>query len=502
VSSSPDTALPFVAAALPVSVFRVDESGQVLEVIRADRFAASTAEAEFIWDRLAGTSPREQYEQALRSIAAGRAQMMQWDVAISLDELPGGGRALLITIAAAPSADPGGGFFVTALDVTSSRRAREALVEASLRLSRTIDLDRVYREVVRLARRAVACSDIAIAIADDDTAALRIVHRAGYDRPKADDVSLQRRLMPIWLDALANEHQVIERVGDRVEITAPLSSTEGVLGAMTVVIELGDGTAGVEDAQRSITLLAAQTAAAIERSWLVQRVSTKRRFEAIGEVATGIAHEIRNPLFGISSAAQMLRVRVPNDPAVARTVARILGEVDRLNNMVTALLDFGRPQASALTPGDPDRIWDDVLEGERARLALRRQTLVRTLSPEGVLVAIHPAHLAQVFLNLLVNASDAAPEGGVITLGSHVMATGGWRVRLHNGGPSIPPEVLPHVFELFYSTKSGGTGIGLALCQRILDDHGGTINIDSVPERGTTVTVTLPPLAADTSGAS
>jgi signal transduction histidine kinase len=494
--------LAYVAAALPISVFRVDEVGRVLEVIRADRFAAGATTADWIWDRLAGTSPREQYEQALRSLAAGRAQMLQWDVTTSLDEFPGGGRALLISMAAAPSADPGGGFFVTALDVTSSRRAREALVEASLRLSRTIDLDRVYREVVRLARRAVACSDLAIAIADDETSALRIVHRAGYDRPKADDVALQRRLMPLWLDALANEHQVIERIGDRIEITAPLSSTEGVLGAMTLVVEPGEGLAGIEDAQRSITLLAAQTSAAIERSWLVQRVSTKRRFEAIGEVATGIAHEIRNPLFGISSAAQMLRVRVPNDPSVLRTVTRILGEVDRLNSMVTALLDFGRPQAPALTPGDPDRIWDDVLEGERARLALKRQTLVRTMSPEGVLVAIQPAQLAQVFLNLLVNASDAAPEAGVITLGSHVLPTGGWRVRLHNGGPAIPAEVLPHVFELFYSTKSGGTGIGLALCQRILDDHGGTISIESVPERGTTVTVSLPPMSAEQSGAA
>lgn len=492
------SSLAHVAAALPVSIFRVDPSGLLLEVIRADRFAGQSS-ARHIWERLPGTGPREQYEQALRSLAAGRAQLLQWDVSTSLGELAGG-RALLITLAAAPSADPAGGYFVTAIDVTSSRRSREALVEASLQLSRTLDLERVYGEVVRLARRGVACSDVVISIADDETAALRIVHRAGYDRPQADDTALQRRLMPVWLDALANEHQVVQRLGERVELTTPLSSTEGVLGCLTVMIDGSDSTTGIDEAQRSITLLAAQTAAAIERSWLVQRVSTKRRFEAIGEVATGIAHEIRNPLFGISSAAQMLRVRVPNDPAVVRTVTRILGEVDRLNSMVTALLDFGRPQTPTLTPGDPDRIWDDVLEGERARLALRRQTLVRTVSPEGILVAIQPQQLAQVFLNLLVNASDATPEGGVITMGSHVMPTGGWRLRLHNGGPAIPAEVLPHVFELFYSTKSGGTGIGLALCQRIIDDHGGAVTIESTHEHGTTVTVSLPPLGDGAAG--
>jgi signal transduction histidine kinase len=492
VTTSATSSLDFVAAALPVSIFRVDGAGAVVHVFRADRFA--TTESRWIWECIPGTGPREQYEQALRTLAAGRAQLVQWDAATTLDA-SGGGRALLVTIAAAPQADPDGGFFVTAIDVTSSRRAREALVEASLRLSRTIDLERVFREVVRLARRAIACSDVTIALADDETSALRIVHRdADDDRPELR-ASEERRLLPEWLDAIANERLVLRRDDARIEITAPLTSAEGVLGGMTIRLEALDATSTIDDAQRAVTLLAAQTTAAIERSWLVQRVSTKRRFEAIGEVATGIAHEIRNPLFGISAAAQMLRVHVPNDAAVARTVSRILGEVDRLNRMVTALLDFGRPRAPSLVSGRPDQVWDDVLETERARLGLRRQTLVRTMGAPELVVALDSAQLAQVFLNLLVNASDAAPEGGVITLGSHRMATGGWRARIHNGGPAIPPDVLPHVFELFYSTKDRGTGIGLALCQRILDDHGGTISIESAAERGTTVTVTLPPLA-------
>ncbi len=488
-SASP---LDFAAAALPLSIFRVDVSGAVRAVLRADRFA--DANSPWIWDRLPGTGPREQYEQALRTLASGRAQLVQWDAATSLDAV-GGGRALLVSVVAAPPADPEHGYFVTAIDVTSSRRAREALVEASLRLSRTIDVERVFREVVRLARRAIDCSDVTIALADDETSALHIVHRAAEDDSPESRQAEERRLLSEWLDAIANERQVVRREADRIEITAPLTSVEGVLGAMTVRLVTPDLGATIDDAQRAITLLAAQTTAAIERSWLVQRVSTKRRFEAIGEVATGIAHEIRNPLFGISSAAQMLRVRVPNDPSVTRTVTRILGEVDRLNRMVTSLLDFGRPRAPSLGPGSPDRIWEEVLDGERARLALRRQTLVRTVGTPDLTVALDPSQLAQVFLNLLVNASDAAPEGGVITLGTHRMPTGGWRARLHNGGPAIPPDVLPHVFELFYSTKDRGTGIGLALCQRILDDHGGTIAIESAPERGTTVTVTLPPLA-------
>jgi signal transduction histidine kinase len=75
------------------------------------------------------------------------------------------------------------------------------------------------------------------------------------------------------------------------------------------------------------------------------------------------------------------------------------------------------------------------------------------------------------------------------------MPHGVWRVRLTNGGPAIPPEVLPRVFEIFFSTKTGGTGIGLALCQRIVEEHRGTIGLESTPESGTTVTITLPALS-------
>jgi signal transduction histidine kinase len=109
---------------------------------------------------------------------------------------------------------------------------------------------------------------------------------------------------------------------------------------------------------------------------------------------------------------------------------------------------------------------------------------------------IDAEQLKQVYLNILVNAVDAAPEGSELSLVSSVLPNGSWRCRLTNGGPAIPPEVLPHVFEFFYSTKPGGTGIGLALCQRIMDEHGGSIFIDSAPETGTSVTLALPPTAA------
>lgn len=222
-----------------------------------------------------------------------------------------------------------------------------------------------------------------------------------------------------------------------------------------------------------------------------RREEHRQRLETIGEVAAGVAHEFRSPLSAISSAAQLLRFRVREDPVVEKNVGRILHEVERLNNIVTALLEYGRPNPLRLSPADPDAVWDEVLEDQRGLLESRALLLHRTRATPPVHLQVDPSQLAQAFVSLLVNATEAAPEGTDLTLETSRTPNDGWRCRLHNGGAAIPADALPRVFDLFFSTKPGGTGIGLALCQRIIEEHQGSIALESDPVSGTTATIVL-----------
>ncbi len=493
-----------VLDALPQTIYSVDLDGCITAANNTwSQFATNNGAAELasesavigssIFTAMADEASREQIERAMTLLRENRIPLVRWEFPCSSPEEE---RIFLMHISALRGPDGVvDGFVFSTVDISASHRSREALIETGIALSHAIDVGRVYEEVSRQVRRAVPSTGVVIAVADDETSAIRIAHRWGF-RDGGAAASLESRLMPTWLEALAAGRVVLQEVDGHLEITVPLMSAEGVLGAITLATESLESAQQLDEAERVFSVIAAQTAVAIERAWLVRRVEHKRRLEAIGEVAAGVAHELRNPLFGISSAAQLLRFRAREDPVVEKNVGRILREVDRLNKMVTSLLDFGRPAAAHLEPGDPEALWDEVLELERERLDVSGLTLRRTRLDHPMRCLIDMEQLKQVYLNILVNAVDAAPSGSELILSSHILPNGSWRCRLINGGTAIPVEVLPHVFEFFFSTKPGGSGIGLALCQRIMDEHGGSIAIDSTPAQGTTVTLALPPTAA------
>ncbi len=217
---------------------------------------------------------------------------------------------------------------------------------------------------------------------------------------------------------------------------------------------------------------------------------TDSRHDGIGEVAAGIARELRQPLLAISSAAQLLRFRVAEDPVVEKNVGRILREVERLNAFSSALLEYARTDALHLAPGDPDALWDEVLDNERGRLESRALLVQRSRATPGVHCAMDASQVRRLLTELLENADEAAPEGTDLVLASSVAGDGAWHCELRNGG-TLAPDALTHAFDLFFTTRAGSAGIGLALARRIAEDHGGVLTLRS-DAQGTTATLTLP----------
>jgi two-component system, NtrC family, sensor kinase len=217
------------------------------------------------------------------------------------------------------------------------------------------------------------------------------------------------------------------------------------------------------------------------------------RLAAVGRVSAQVAHEVRNPLSSIGLNTELLEEAVrrahfsaPAEEQEARKLlAAIAGEVDRLTEVTDQYLRLARLPAPALAPEDVNQLLSRVLdfsrqELDRAQVKVERDfdaTQPRALADEG--------QLRQVFLNLLRNSREAMPSGGTLRVGSRT-AGEAVEVTIADSGGGIPKDVQGRLFEPFFSTKSGGTGLGLALARQILEAHGGSIACTSTAAEGTT----------------
>ncbi len=480
---------------LPLTVCTIDLEGRITSANRSSFHFAAANESPAAEETLIGASlrdaiedpaARDQIEHAVELLRTGRSQSVTWELSAALAPAE---RVFLMELSPLHDGHTVSGYVLSSVDITTSHRSRETLIDTGIALSRPVALDRLLQEVTHQIRRAIPHEALAIALGDEGTPSLRIAHCSGYQESLADTGT---RLSPVWREAGERGDVVVRHTDSGAELTAPLVSSERILGAITIRAADLDSPPRFDDTKRVLATIATQTAAAIERTSLIRGLEQKRRLEAIGEVAAGVSHELRNPLSGISSAAQLLRFRAREDPVVEKNVGRILRDVDRLNRIATGLHELGRPRSLALKIGDPDSVWDAVLEAQRGRLESRSLQVQRTRAEPPGRCPIDAEQIAQVFVNVLLNAVDAAPEASDLALVSSTLPSGAWQCRLGNLGPPIPQDILRRAFELFFSTKPGGTGIGLALSQRIISEHHGTIALDSDPQAGTIVTIVLP----------
>jgi len=258
-----------------------------------------------------------------------------------------------------------------------------------------------------------------------------------------------------------------------------------------------------------LRILCTQAALVLQNSETYERMKERDRLAAIGEMAAGLAHEIRNPLGAIKGAAQLLlpnaTTPTPTTPEGSEFLGVIVEEVNRLNRVVSQFLDYARPyrgEPSSLDINQVVRKTAQLLEGQAAEASVTIE-----LQLEEGLPRVHAdgEQLRQVFLNLGLNALQAmmsAPANGsphrlLLLTRMRRRARRGEpaqfvEVRFHDSGPGIPETARKNLFIPFFTTKDKGTGLGLPICQRIIQHHGGSIEVKSDPGHGATFTVLLP----------
>jgi two-component system sensor histidine kinase HydH len=223
------------------------------------------------------------------------------------------------------------------------------------------------------------------------------------------------------------------------------------------------------------------------------RVAQSEKLAALGQLATAIAHEVRNPLAVIRSAAQGLAERTPGDGA-ERACAFITDEIDRLNSVVSSLLAYARPLQLQQRPLSVGELFDRTMLLAGDDLAAK-QVRFRRDEPPG-LPPLHadPDLVCQVLLDLLANAREAVAAGGEVTLEARP-ADGAVELAVADSGPGVPLEVRGRIFEPFFTTRARGTGLGLAVARQIVEAHGGRIAVGDRPGGGARFVVRLPAAA-------
>jgi signal transduction histidine kinase len=242
-----------------------------------------------------------------------------------------------------------------------------------------------------------------------------------------------------------------------------------------------------------------------EKRLLEERLHFAERSTALGRLASAVAHEIRNPLNFINLSIDHVRGRMaPAEPERREDFDRILhnmkAEISRLNRLVGDFLSFGKPMRLDTRPCALDEVLREVaaLVDHKARdqgIALQVEA-----EPGLPRITADPELLKTCFLNLMINAVDAMPEGGLLAVGISTRDVGGAReveVTVSDTGQGMSHEAITSAFEPYFSTKDAGLGLGLALTRKIVADHGGTIDLESVPGRGTKARIRLPLVALD-----
>ena len=231
-----------------------------------------------------------------------------------------------------------------------------------------------------------------------------------------------------------------------------------------------------------------------EQRRMEERLERNERMTAMGALASGVAHEIRNPLNAIQMIIQRLgREFAPADAdkeEYSHLVNDVRGEITRVNKIIEQFLRFARPPEPEKKRIPVKSFASDIMRILENQAAEKDMRLINDGFDEGIL-SLDPEKMKQVFINLIQNALEAMEPGGQVTISGR-SAPGGYRFSVSDTGKGIEPDNIRKIFNLYYSTKRAGTGIGLSLVHQIITQHDGSIEVESTPGKGTAFIITLP----------
>lgn len=422
-------------------------------------------------------------------------------------------------------------FFRERYDLESS------VTELRRRLAHTLETEEMIQVVIAGLERSRRVTTCAVYLRDQDGNGFDLVGAIGSAPvPRLESLAMRPLLEKLnnsmSLEELAREHEQ-----EGTETRAPVLTAAEALGPLqsSVILAIrgdGDELVGllcvaddrVKDAftPEEITLLetvAAQMGVAIANSRIYDRMKERDRLAALGSMAAGLAHEVKNPLGAIKGAAQLLEevtgeTARESDPTVREFLGIILEETDRLNRVVGSFLDYARPHAGNPVPLDINaavRRSVQILSSQKSDDVEIRLELSEPL-PRA---SIDPEKLRQVLMNLVQNAAQAMNGRGrvTITTGQRRAPRAAWvttspastssgrlpmedlevvDISVSDTGPGISQKVLKNLFVPFFTTKEQGTGLGLAISQSIVQNAGGVIQVQSQPGAGSKFTITLP----------
>ena len=455
---------------LPVGIITVDGRGRITSANRAARELFGASE-ELLGTDLADRFPPEG-DPVQRSLSAALREGLTAHLVAEPFTTPGTGRRRMLDLAVAPLEGTGrlGGAVVVVTDVTE--RASE------------LERARLFYQSFLHSHEAMEVTDREGVLVDVNPAFERI-----YGYPRADVVGQKPRLVrsqktppgvyeSLWHNLLdpavgrwSGEIVNLDRDGREHPVLLTINAIRNEAGAITHFI----GVATDLSEQKAFEL----------------QVVRADRLASVGQLAAGVAHELNTPLANIMLIAESLHRRAPN-PWVAGRADAITQQVDAAARIVGGLLDFSRHHPPRVADVDITAILHEAVTFAKGKQSLDVET-VEAHELQPLWVRGERVQLLQVFVNLINNAFDAMENGGTLTVRSGREGAQAW-VTVADTGTGIPPSVLPHIYEPFFTTKGDGrgTGLGLAIVHGIIQAHGGTIEVDSTVGVGTTFSVRLP----------